>query len=448
MSIQIGGLATGLDTNALISQLMQAERRPIQRLEREQSFLKSRLTAFTDFDKRLRDLMSKAEGLESASKLVANKATAASEEYFRVSASSTAMQGSYNINVISLAQREKEVSQGFANVSDKAFGTGRISIQVGNGDAVQIDIGEDNNSLSGIRDAINAAGAGVKAAIINDGDADNPYRLVITADDAGTPVELSANLNGGSYANPLFTQTQEGSRAHIQVDGIDIYRNSNTITEAIPGVTIDLIKKHDEPGQTTGLQVDLDVDAVEKKVRDFVTAYNEIISFVAKQQDASWGRDAGLQGPKRNLQMMISSAIGGDNSFQALTQLGMETQRDGTLKVDGTKLKDVIQKDLDGVVGLFAGQEGVEGIAAKFKTFLKGQTDRTTGILASRKTATDSSLRRIDQQIERQESRLEQREKTLRAQFTAMEDLVSAMGATSSYLAQQMSMISNLGSRK
>ncbi|KIH75646.1 flagellar hook-associated protein 2 [Geoalkalibacter ferrihydriticus] len=448
MSIQIGGLATGLDTNSLIKQLLQAERKPIERLERDRNFLRTRLTAFTDFDKKLKDLQAKAEGLESAGKLVVNKATAASEEFFKVSASATAMQGSYNINVVSLAQREKEVSQGFADVNAKEFGTGSISAQVGGGDAVQIDIGESNNSLGGIRDAINAAGAGIKAAIINDGDADNPYRLVITADDAGTPVEISASLSGGSYANPLFTQTQEGTRAHIQVDGIDIYRTSNTITEAIPGVTIDLLKEHGDPAESTGLQVDLDVDAVEKKVREFVTAYNDMVSFVSKQNDASWGRDAGLQAPRRNLQMMVGTAIGGDNSIQALTQLGMETQRDGTLKVDGTKLKDAIRNDLDGVIGLFAGGNGVEGIAAKFKTYLKGTTDSTNGILASRKQATDSGMRRIATQIERQEMRLEQREKTLRAQFSAMEELVSAMSATGNYLTQQMSMLSSLGGRK
>ncbi|WP_429885682.1 flagellar filament capping protein FliD [Geoalkalibacter halelectricus] len=448
MSIQIGGLATGLDTNSLISQLLKAERKPIERLERDRSFLRTRLSAFTDLDKKLRDLMAKAEGLDSARKLVANQATPASEEYFKVSASATAMPGSYNINVVSLAKRAKEVTQGYADISAKEFGTGSLSVQVGSGEAVQIQIDENNNSLGGIRDAINAAGAGVKAAIINDGDPDNPYRLVITADDAGTPVELSANLSGGSYADPLFTQTQEGTRAHIQVDGIDIYRTSNTITEAIPGVTIDLLKEHGDATASTGLQVDLDVDAVEKKIREFVTAYNDIISFVAKQNDASWGRDAGMQAPRRNLQMMVSSAIGGDNSLQALTQLGMETQRDGSLRVDATKLKDAIRNDLDGVIGLFAGSGEVEGVATKFKDYLKGVTDRSNGILAGRKQMTDSSLRRIDQQIERQELRLEQRERTLRAQFTAMEELVSAMSATSSYLMQQMSMISSLGSKK
>lgn len=453
MSIQLGGLATGLDTNSLISQLLKVERKPIERLERDRSFFKARLAAFTDLDKRLRDLMSKAEELTTARKLVANKATPATEEFFKVSASSTAMAGNYNIKVLSLAQREKEVSLGVASVGAKEFGAGTLSLQVGGKDPVVINIDENNNSLGGIRDAINASGAGVKAAIINDGDAANPYRLVVTADDSGTPIEISANLSGGGYVDDpdrpfAFTQTQEGTRAHIQVDGIDIYRTSNTITEAIPGVTIDLLKEHGAADAATGLQVDLDVDAVEKKIRDFTTAYNEIVSFVAKQKDASWGRDAGMQAPLRNLQLLVSTAIGGDNSLQALSQLGMQTQKDGTLKVDGTRLKDAIRNDLDGVLGLFNGSVGVDGLAKKFGDYLKGVTDRANGILASRKTATDSSLRRIDQQIERQEMRLEKREKTMRAQFSAMEDLVGTLGAASSYLAQQLSMLSNFGSRR
>jgi flagellar hook-associated protein 2 len=119
-----------------------------------------------------------------------------------------------------------------------------------------------------------------------------------------------------------------------------------------------------------------------------------------------------------------------------LSQLGISTQKDGTLKVDGTVLKGAISDDLDGVVSLFAGSAATEGLSAKLVDYLESVTDRSDGILASRKTATDSGLRRLDSQIERQEARLEQREETLRAQFTAMEQLVSSMNATSSYLSQ------------
>jgi len=435
MSIQIGGLATGLDTNELITELLRIERKPIERLEREQSYLKSRLDAFTKFDSKLKGLLEKAEGLASYDDIAANKAEAASEEYFSVSASASAEQGDYNINVVSLARREKEVSQGFADINAGEFGTGTLSFTVG-GESVDIAIDDTNNSLGGIRDAINAAGAGVSASIINDGDPDNPYRLVLTADEAGTAVEATASLSGGTFASPLFTQTQQGTQAHIKVDGIDIYRNSNSITEAIPGVTIDLLKPHTDATETTGVQVDLDVDAVEKKVKDFVTAYNDVVNFISDQSDSSWGRDSGLHMPMRRLQSMIGSALGGDNSIQVLSQLGISTQKDGTLKVDGTVLKGAISDDLDGVVGLFAGSAATEGLSAKLVDYLESVTDRSDGILASRKTATDSGLRRLDSQIERQEARLEQREETLRAQFTAMEQLVSSMNATSSYLSQ------------
>ncbi len=446
MSIQIGGLATGLDTNALINQLLKVERKPIERLEREQNYLKSRLNAFTEFDKKLKGFLSKAEGLASADKIVTNKAVAASEEFFSVTASSTAEQGDYNINVVSLARREKEASQGYADTGAKEFGTGTLSLNVG-GTAVDVTIDDTNNSLGGIRDAINAAGAGVSASIINDGDPDNPYRLVLTADEAGTAVDVGTSLAGGTYAAPLFTQTQEGTKAHIQVDGIDIYRTSNTITEAIPGVTIDLLKEHGDPAASTGVQVNLDVEAVDKKVRDFVTSYNEIVSFVSAQKDSSWGRDSGLQMPMRRLQGVVSSAIGGDNSLQALSQLGMETQKDGTLKIDGAKLTDAISNDLEGVIGLFAGSDGVEGLSGQFVDYLKAATNGSDGILASRKDATDSSLRRIDTQIERQEARLEQREETMRAKFTAMEQMVSAMNAQSSFLSQQLANISLMGNQ-
>lgn len=444
--INFGGLASGMDTNSIIEQLMKLERRPIERLQREQSYLKTRLTAFTDFDKKLKDLLSKVEGLETASKLVANKATVGSEDYFKVSASAAAVRGSYNVEVVSLAQREKEVSEGYASTTEPAFGTGTLSLTV-NGETVNVDIDETKNSMGGICDAINAADAGVRAAIINDGDATNPYRIILTADDSGQAISVNtAGLSGGSYANPVFTQKLEGTSAHIIVDGIDIYRDSNTISEAIPGVTIDLVKAHETAGATTGVQVDLDVTAVEKKVRDFVTAYNEIITFVGKQKDSSWGRDSGLQMPKRTLQSLISTQIEVSGNFEALAQLGLSTQKDGTLKVDSTMLTEAVRDDLDSVTKLFAGEGEVAGLASRFTDYLKGMTDRADGVLAGRKKTTEYAQRRLTSQIERQEARLEQREKALRAQFSAMEDLVSALGAQSTYLAQQMSMISNLGS--
>lgn len=425
MAITLGGLATGMDTNALVTELMKAQRQPIKRLENDRNFQKTRLTAFTDFDKKLKDLLGKAEAMETSQKFLANKATQSSQEFFTVTASSTATPGAYNVEVVSLARQEKEVAAGVAEGFTSAGGELTI-----NGKTVNIAA---DSTLGQIRDAINGtAGIGVSASIINDGTG-SPYRLVFTATQAGANgVDISANTT------ELAFTSQPGSLAQIKVDGIDIFRTSNTINDAIAGVTFDLVKGN-SPGETTSLKVDTDQSAVKQKITDFIKSFNDIVNFVNAQKDASWGRDSGLQAPKSRLQSLLTTAVGGSNALQTLSGLGFATQKDGTLKTDDTKLSNALKDNLSGVTTLLAGGGGVEGITAKFKTYLKGITSSVDGLLSSRKKSTDAAVKRIDDSIERMEARLEKREKTLRAQFNALESLVGGMNSQSAFLTQQIS---------
>ena len=425
MAITLGGLATGMDTNALVTELMKAQRQPIKRLENDRNFQKTRLTAFTDFDKKLKDLLGKAEAMETSQKFLANKATLSSQEFFTVTASSTATPGAYNVEVVSLARQEKEVAAGVAEGFTSAGGELTI-----NGKTVNIAA---DSTLGQIRDAINGtAGIGVSASIINDGTG-SPYRLVFTATQAGANgVDISANTT------ELAFTSQPGSLAQIKVDGIDIFRTTNTFNDAIAGVTIDLVKGN-QPGDTTSLKVDTDQSAIKQKITDFIKSYNDIVNFVNNQKDASWGRDSGLQSPKSRLQSLMTTAVGGSNVLQTLSGLGFATQKDGTLKTDDTKLSNALKDNLSGVTTLLAGGGGVEGITAKFKTYLKGITNSVDGLLSSRKKSTDAAVKRIDDSIERMEARLEKREKTLRAQFNALESLVGGMNSQSAFLTQQIS---------
>lgn len=425
MAITLGGLATGMDTNALVTELMSAQRKPIAQLEKDKNYLKTRLTAFADFDKKLKDLFSKAESMETSQKFLANKATLSSSEFFTVTASSIATTGAYNVEVVSLARQEKEVAAGVADGFTSAGGDLTI-----NGKTVTIAAG---STLGQIRDAINAtADIGASASIINDGTG-TPYRLVFTATKAGlNGVDISANTTDLAFTS------QPGSLAQIKVDGINIFRTTNTVSDAIAGVTFDLVKGN-LAGQTTSLKVDTDQSAVKQKITDFVKSYNDIVTFVNAQKDASWGRDSGLQSPKSRLQSLLTTAVGGSNALQTLSGLGLATQKDGTLKTDDTKLSAALKDNLTGVTTLLAGGGGVEGISAKFKSYLTGITSSVDGLLSSRTKSTDSAVKRIDESLLRMEARLEKREKTLRAQFNALESLVSGMNAQGAFLAQQIS---------
>lgn len=443
MAITFGGLATGMDTGAIIDALMEIERQPIKRLETDKSFYNSRLEAFSKLETKFKDLMAKAEAIDTDSELNTPTANVGTDGYFTATASSTANLGSFQVEVIEMAQLQKDVSAGYADKAAAEFGTGTLSLTVG-GTPTDITIDSSNNTLEGIATAINDSDLGVTATIINDGTA-SPYRLVLSGDTVENSFSLdSSGLSGGTYAAPTMTNTQLAQQAHIQVDNIDIYSNTNTFEEAIQGVTLDILKK--DPAVSTSLAVSTNPDATKEKIKEFASAYNDIITFISSQSDADWGNDASFRSVKRHMQDLLTTVqSGGSGSYSTLSELGFETQRDGTIQVNETTLADAMEKDFSGVISLIAGEDGVEGVSTSFIDYLDSMTDSIDGMYATRKTSTDSNIRRIDLRIDNLEARMDAREKTLSAQFSAMEELVSSLNSQGSYLAQQMASLPTIG---
>ena len=156
------------------------------------------------------------------------------------------------------------------------------------------------------------------------------------------------------------------------------------------------------------------------------------------------GGDSGMNTVKRRLQNLLTTMVGNSGSLSTLSQLGLETQRDGTITLDDTTLTDAIKNDLDSVEKLLVGDDDSEGIAVKFQDYLEGITDSSDGFLASNEEGTATRIRRIDSRIEQIEMRLEKKEETLRSKFTAMEELISGMNSQSSFLTQQMDMLNSM----
>ena len=453
MSIQFGGLATGLDTSSIIDQLMNIERQPLTRLEADKTWLNNRLKAFTELDTRLKAFSDSIKDLNYRDTLLKRSTTLGSEEFFTASASRDAMPGaSYEVEVVSLARVQKSVSGGVASSSAPLFGTGSLSLTVG-GDTHTIDIGEGENSLTGVMEAINAADVGVRAAIINDGTVNpdgssTPFRMVLTGETVAKEFSLDASGLTGGASLDLGTPVQQATRAHVRVDNIDIYSDTNTLTEAIPGMTLDLRKA--EAGTTTSLAVNVDKAAIKEAIEEFATGYNKVVSFITSQSvidgegGGVLGGDSGINAIKRRLQTMLTQPLANSGVFTALSQLGFETQKDGTLQVNEKTLGAAIDENLDSVVSLLAGEDGVEGVATRFKNYLFDLTSSATGMLQGRRESINSNLKRIDTKIDASQARLEQRQKTLEAQFSAMETLVSNLNAQSSYLTQQMTALTNM----
>ena len=331
---------------------------------------------------------------------------------------------------------------GYADQDADLFGSGNLSLSTGH----DITLSGGNNSLVDIQAAINAqtATTGVSAIVENDGH--GGFRLTL----AGGTIDSTALTEGTGYEAPLLTTTQNAQRAHIRVDGIDIYSDSNTLDEGIPGVSLDLTKA--EEGTVNTLTVNLDEAAIKNQVKSFVTGYNEVISFISNQSKSEGKNagilvgDSGINNIRRRLQSLLTTPTTG--SINSLSQLGIKTQQNGTIEIDDDTLTDAIQNDLEGMTQLLAGNDSTNGIGTRMKDYLESITDDVDGLFAGRKQSIENNVKRIDKSIDRMEMRLEKREKTLYDQFNALEQLVSVMNAQSDYIGKQMTALENLWSYK
>jgi flagellar hook-associated protein 2 len=446
MVISFGGLATGLDTNAIISAIMEAERQPLVRMEKEKEYLASRLQAFSQFESKLTALSASIAEINGVDKLGSYTTRSGSDDFFSLAVedSTQAATGSYQLEVVNLAKVEKDVSNGYADANEGIFRQGRVTIEGNN-----IEIAR-NSSLNDIRDAINQADqdfeTGVTANTIFDG---TNYRLVLTGPDAATDFSLSTQgLRVSGQPSLSFTTTQNAELAEVTLDGITITSGSNRIDNAIPGISIDLLKEN-TPGESTTISIDTDFTEISAKMEALTAAYNDINTFISEQEGSDWASDPAFRSVTRNLRNLLITNFGGTGTFNHLVDIGFKTDPNtGLLSVDSTKLNDALANDYDGVEALLLGDGVNTGMFDRFNSYLDTWTDTFNGLYASKKQSHDSAVKSLDLSIERMELRLEKREQTLMAQFAAMEDLVNSMNSTSSYLSQQLANMPSYGNQQ
>lgn len=247
-----------------------------------------------------------------------------------------------------------------------------------------------------------------------------------------------------SYPNSAY---QAGAPASFTVDGIAVSKTSNTVTDVIPGVTLNLLKE----GVTTTVGVENDDAAVTTKINSFVKSFNEAMTLLNKQSnyDATTKTAGVLSGDstvrmvKSQLQSILTNTVSGvTGTFSMLSEIGITTNRtDGTLTVDSAKLSEALKNDFDSVVELFTRNGGVAdlpanryGVAEQFNNVLEklthayeGPSSQYNGVISSRIQGLKDTMSGIDTQIESMELRLTRKEEALKKQFTALETLVSSL---------------------
>ena len=474
MSITFSGLATGLDTDKIVTDIMALERAPLEKLTAKKTSETTRLKAFAQFKEKLDNLKTAVADMSITSQVRSTSVSLSSEDSFTATTTSGAI-GSYKVSVAQLSQVQKTITRGFSSNTEAVLGTGSIAIN-----GTTITVNEDNNSLSGLVESINklAETTGVQASIINDGTDTDPYHLVFTGKDAKTTFTIDESQLGLETIGDidfLSNNVQEAQKAVAIIDGITVISDTNTISGAISGVTLNLNSVNaiitegagDPPNWTTRpvyestkMDIKSDTGALKEKVTSFVSAYNDAMEWIlsgyaefggssevpevkeGSTEEAVLGSvlrgDATINSMKRQLQGVLTGAVKNSGKFHILSEIGITTNMNGTLKQDNTKLDAALENNFDDMVYLLSGDNDTAGVMKGFNSLLLDLTSSTKGMYAVKKKAYDSSVDRFDSQIDQMQLRLTKREQILRSQFTAMEQLVSSLNAQGDFLTQHI----------
>ena len=476
MPISTPGVGSGLDVTAIVSQLMAIERRPLTALDTRQQSFRTQLSAYGTITNVLSGLQTAAQALQTTEKFLSFKTAVSDEKILTANASSSAVAGSFNVEVSALAQAQQLSKGGFLN-STEVVGTGTLHLELGsysggvftaNPDkaANDIAISPTSNTLAGIRDAINRAGAGVSATIVN-GVAGS--QLFITANDTGTTnsVRITAvdddgnNTDNGGLSKLVYdpttaggnvsnlTETVAATNAALKINGIDVSSASNSVSGAIDGITLNLLKTN--TASPISVTVSQDSTAIKDKISAFVKAYNDVHKAVkdltafdpTTNSKAPLNGDSAARLAQGRLRTILTSTIDAGTSIDLrLPDIGLTFQADGSLAINDQKLQKALDDPNKNVASLFVEANGVVGYAAQLNTTIT-QMLETDGLIAGRSEGIGKSIRDLDKRRESIENRLELVESRLRAQFTALDAAVARMQTTSSFLTQQLATLNS-----
>lgn len=452
------GIGSGLDINSLVTQLVAAERAaPEQRMVREDAKLTTEFTALASLKGAMSSFRTAVAALRLSTSLDLRKATVGDEKAFTATATGQAAAGSYDVEVVQLATAARIGSALYPAGPDSVVGTGTLSVTMGSSSfSVELAAG---STLAQIRDAINASedNPGVRATLIRDSGGTGSY-LVLTGNQTGAAnaVSVSAtgadaglttlvsDLNAADLARDVVAQDAE-----VFISGYEIHSSTNTISGALDGVTLNLLKA--EEGTLVSLNVERDDAAIQKKVESFVSAFNALAQQIttlsrydaATQTAGPMLGDAMLRGVDSQVRRIMGEAVSGlAGNYTTLASLGISTTATGTLQLDSARLKTALEADAAAVANVFSSDNGV---AKRLDTFL-GERLSTGGELAARDERIANRRRELEVRREALEARMEVIQARYLKQFTALDTMLSQLQSTSSFLSQQLAGLQNLNS--
>lgn len=471
-TISSPGIGSGLDVSSIVSQLVAVERKPIEQLQEKATTIQTRLSSFgllQSYTTNVRDI---ADRLAKPDFWTATAATSSDSTVVAASSVSTAAAGSYLVNVTALAKAQNLASTAYAS-STATVGSGSLHIEFGAWDdglttftadaskvAVDIDIVAGEDTLEAIKTKLNAAQIGVTASIVNDADG---AKLVLTstatgaksavritaADDDGNDTD-AAGLSALAFDPPTaagqMTQTQAGRNAAATINGLPVSSATNKLENVIAGVTLTLSKETSSPVE---VKVQQDLASLKKAITDFAKAFSDINGYITQQTkyDAASKKAAALQGDRSTLTLQSNlRTLFLDNSsaslvYSRLSDIGMELQSDGSMKVNDTKLSAALAAQPAEVAKLFTSTVSADsaehGFAVRAKA-LAAQLIGSDGAITTRTKSLRDSITRNQSEQDRLEKRVALVQQRLTKQYGALDTMMSRINTTNSSLTQAL----------
>lgn len=480
------GSGSGLDLQSLLTGLMQAEQQPLVALQSKEASYQSRISALGSLKGALSTLqtaagsMIPASGTTAAAKYTSFSASVADTAIATATASTSAVAGSYSLEVSSLAKNQRLVSPAnpLYTSASSAIGTGDFKIEFGSltgtppagtftADSLRsktITIDSNNATLGGLRDAINAANFGASATIVT---GTNGAQLVLSSKDTGlssvmklsisttvldtTPLtgfDYDPAANSGTMTQDVAQGGQGASNAAFTLNGIPATSSTNSITGVLDGVTLNLLKttttattlavsKNTSSGLTTTLNAFITAYNSANKAMNDLGAYDATTKTAGSLQGDSTLRIAKTQ--IRNL--VFGATVGDTSAYQHLSNIGVSVAKDGTLSLDSSKLGAAVAADPTGVANLVA------AVGSAYKSGIESLVG-TSGSITSATAGANLSIK----DLAKRQAALSARLTTIRAnyvrQFTTLDSLIAGMKQTSNSLTQQLAAITANSSSK
>jgi flagellar hook-associated protein 2 len=444
------GVGSGLDLDSILESLEDSkETSLLDPITAQEDSVEAEISAYGTLTSALTTLQSAVEALADES-LYESLTTTLSGSGVTAATTSEAEAGTYQLEVTQLAQAQSLTTDG---ITDKttALGTGTLTLQLGTEEAVSITLDSSNNTLEGIRDAINAADAGVTASIVNDG-SDTPYRLVLTSDSTGTESAMTVTYTGTDStdeASSLFgydgttgnmTETVEALDAELTINGIAISSQSNTVEDALQGVTLNL----SAIGSSQTLTIAQDTDAILDAITAFVDAYNDYVTTVddltAYDADTETAGELLGDSTTRRISSELSSDLYsaiGSGTYSYLSQLGISLEVDGTLLIDEDALTSAIEDNIEGVSEFFLGTDDTTGFITQMSTDLDNYLDEDDGLIVAKTDSLESKLEQLEERYEEKQALIDSEMARWTDEFTLLDTLISQLNSTADYLTTQ-----------